>query len=287
MGRRHGRRERTRADDRGPPVSTLAQQGAALLGGTLRRSEDLGGGSLSRLVRIALDDGREAIVKTGPSPEMEAGMLRAIRAAGAPAPAVLAADGNILVLEVLPNDGGLGSAWADLGRVLARLHGAKGERYGWAADYAFGPVAIANRWNDDWPLFWAENRLLVNIPHVGAGMARRLERLSVDLPNRLPRRPAPSLLHGDLWGGNVLVSGRSVSGLIDPACYHGHGEVDIAMLVMFDHPPAAFFSAYGPLPHGRNERLAIYRLWPALVHLRLFGGGYRPMVERLLSELGV
>jgi fructosamine-3-kinase len=97
----------------------------------------------------------------------------------------------------------------------------------------------------------------------------------------------PALLHGDLWGGNVLVGGDRVSGLIDPACYYGHSEVDIAMLQMFDHPGEAFFSAYGKLEAGHKERLDIYRLWPALVHLRLFGSGYRPLVERLLTELGV
>ena len=268
-------------------MSTLAQRGAALLCGTLRRSEEPGGGSLSRLARITLDDGREAVVKTGPAPETEAAMLRAIRAAGAPAPEVLAVDRDVLVLEVLPNDGGLGSAWTDLGSVLARLHAAQGENYGWTADFAFGPVAIINQSSGDWPRFWSENRLLVNIPHVGATMARRLERLSADLPNRLPRRPAPSLLHGDLWGGNVLVSGRSVSGLIDPACYYGHAEADLGMLTLFDHPDGAFYRAYGPLEPGHEERLVIYRLWPALVHLRLFGGGYRPMVERFLSDAGI
>lgn len=247
----------------------------------------MGGGSLSRLVRIALEDGREAVVKTGSSPETEAGMLRAMRAAGAPAPGVLAADTEVLVLEVLPDDGTLGSAWADLGRVLVQLHAKPADRYGWQTDYAFGPVAIVNTWSNDWPDFWAENRLLVNAPFVGSSLARRLERLCADLANRLPRRPQASLLHGDLWGGNVLVSGTKISGLIDPACYHGHGEVDIAMLKMFDHPPAAFFAAYGKLLPNHEERLAIYRLWPALVHLRLFGSGYRPMVERLLSDLGV
>ena len=257
------------------------------MGGALRHAEPMGGGSLSSLVRIVLEDGREAVVKTAPSAETEAAMLRAIRAAGAPAPQVFAAAATVLVLEVLPNDGSLGNAWADLGAVLARLHASKGDGYGWPADYAFGPVAIVNRWSGDWSRFWAENRLLVNVSYVGAGLARRLERLSAGLADRLPRHPPASLLHGDLWGGNVLVSGRGVSGLIDPACYHGHGEVDIAMLMMFDHPPAAFFSAYGGLPPGSEERLAIYRLWPALVHLRLFGSGYRSLVERLLSEVGV
>jgi len=214
-------------------------------------------------------------------------MLRALAAAGAPAPKVLAADDTVLVLAVVAEAGSLSSAWSDLGRVLSQLHATQGPRYGWDTDYAFGPVAIANTWSDDWPSFWAEHRLVNNARFIGNGLARRLERLAADLPNRLPRAPAPSLLHGDLWGGNVLVADGKVSGLIDPACTYGHGEVDIAMLEMFDHPPAAFFSAYAKRETGHRERICIYRLWPALVHLRLFGSGYRPLVERLLTDLGI
>jgi len=265
-------------------MNGLAERGAALLGGTLARTQALGGGSLSQLVKIVLTDGREAVVKTGPMPGAEAEMLRAIRAAGSPAPEPYAADDIVLVLEVLADEAG--EAWSDLGLVLKTLHAARGPRYGWNSDYAFGPVAIVNRWSSDWPQFWAEHRLLNHARTVGANLARRLERLAADLPNRLPN-PPPSLLHGDLWGGNVLTANGKVSGLIDPACYYGHGEVDIAMLQMFDHPGPAFFSAYGELPPGREERLAIYRLWPALVHLRLFGAGYRPLVDSLLTELGV
>jgi len=268
-------------------VSDLAEQGAALLGGRLRHVQPLGGGSLSALVRIVLEDGREAIVKSGPAPLVEGRMLKALRDAGVPAPDVYAASDAVLVIAVLPSEGGVGTVWPDLGAVLRKLHASQGTRYGWDEDYAFGPVAIANSWAENWPLFWAEHRLRCHHRAVGTGLARRLERLCTDLTNRLPQSPKPSLLHGDLWGGNVLVEGDEVSGLIDPACYYGHGEVDIAMLQMFDYPGDAFFSSYGELEPGHEERLNIYRLWPAVVHLRLFGSGYRPLVERLLTELGV
>ena len=138
-----------------------------------------------------------------------------------------------------------------------------------------------------WPAFWAERRLLPSCPHVASPLARRIETLAADLPNRLPELSAPSLLHGDLWGGNILAGSNKVTALIHPACYYGHGEVDIAMLNVFDGPSRAFYDAYNALEPGWKERLIIYQTLASLVHVRLFGSGYRPMVERLLSEAGV
>jgi fructosamine-3-kinase len=89
-----------------------------------------------------------------------------------------------------------------------------------------------------------------------------------------------------LWGGNILVAEGRLAALIDPACYHGDAEVDLAMLTLFDEPPEAFWSAYGPLEPGWRERRAAYQLFPALLHLRLFGASYGGMVDRLLASLG-
>jgi fructosamine-3-kinase len=268
-------------------MNPLAERGAALLEGRLRRAEPVVGGDLSQILRITLADGREAIVKNGPSPEMEAAMLRAIAASGAPAPAVLAVSADALVIEALPANGGVAHGWASLGTALGLLHRVKGERYGWDRDYAFGPITIANGWSEDWPDFWAARRLLPHVPHLAPELARRVESLAVRITYRLPPRPAARLLHGDLWGGNVLVSRSRVSGFIDPACYYGHVEVDLAMLRLFDRPDATFHEAYGPLDAGWQNRLPVYQLWPALVHLRLFGDGYRSMVERVLAAAKV
>lgn len=267
-------------------MTRLAEAAAALLGGVLRREEPVHGGCLAQILRITLDNGREAIVKGGCGVQIEAAMLRAIASAGAPAPQVYAVSDSVLVMEAMQAEGGLTDAWASLGEALARLHAAKGGACGWPCDYAFSTVAIENGWMQNWPTFFAERRLVANCSHVAPALARRIEALAADLPNRLPSPARPSLLHGDLWGGNVLASGRQVTALIDPACYFGHGEVDIAMLNLFDGPTAAFYEAYGSLESGSQERLGVYQLWPALVHLRLFGGGYRPMVERLLSAAG-
>jgi len=266
-------------------VDPIAAAAAALLGGEVACAEPLGGGCLEQVTRVTLRDGRRVVAKGGPAPRVEAEMLDALRAAGAPAPRVLAVDDALLVMEERPHRGTPSDAWGDLGRVLATLHAAEGPRYGWESDYAYGPVALPNGATDDWPAFWAERRLLAHADRLPADLARRVAALAADLPQRLPPRPRRSLLHGDLWGGNVLVDGDRVSALIDPACYHGHAEVDLAMLTLFDRPDARFFDAY-PVAADWRERRPIYQMWPAIVHLLLFGDGYRWMVERLLREAG-
>jgi fructosamine-3-kinase len=198
----------------------------------------------------------------------------------------LAVDDEALAMAPIEASGRLDDAWPDLGAKLAQLHAVTGPRYGWAEDYAFGPVAIENGWSDDWADFYGQRRLRAHLPFLPPALSRRLEALAQDMPNRLPRHPPASLLHGDLWGGNVLVDGTKLAAFIDPACIYGHAEIDIAMLGLFDRPSPAFFEAYGPLAPGHAERRVIYRLWPALVHLRLFGEGYRGMVEALLQQAG-
>ena len=75
-------------------------------------------------------------------------------------------------------------------------------------------------------------------------------------------------------------------GLVDPACYHGDAEVDLAMLDLFCSPPEAFREGYGAPAPGWRERQPIYQLFPALAHVRLWGAGYFPMVDRLLAAAG-
>ncbi len=268
-------------------MSPLAIAGAALLGGTIRSARKLYGGDLSSLVLVEFEDGRRAVIKSGPAPRTEAAMLQVIAAAHVPAPAVLAVNEEVLALSFVPADGRVGNAWPDLGRTLARLHRITGPRYGWPKNYAFGHVAIDNGWTDAWPEFYGERRLMVHAPRIPLDLARRVERLAKDLASRLPAAPPAALLHGDLWGGNVLVDGERIAAFIDPACVYGHAEMDIAMLGLFDRPGPGFFDSYGQLDPGLDARLTIYRLWPALVHLRLFGKNYRRMVEGLLSAAGV
>lgn len=213
-------------------------------------------------------------------------MLSVMAKAGAPVPQVLGQTGDILFLDALEEVQPQAASWPSLGRSLAKLHTVTGPDYGWAEDYAFASAKIANGQRSDWPDFWAANRLLPFVQDLPGGLGPRIKDLCARLPRLLPTTPPAALLHGDLWTGNVLFGPRGRAHFIDPACYYGHSEVDLAMLHLFGTPGPGFEAAYGALPPGWEERRAVYTLWPALVHLRLFGTSYRGMVDRLLSQLG-
>ncbi|PTQ72718.1 fructosamine kinase family protein [Celeribacter persicus] len=241
----------------------------------------LHGGDLSEVFRVETSDGT-LVAKSGPRVGIEAGMLRTMAELGAPVPEVLHISATLMVIEDLPEAAPTVAGWQTLGAALRQMHDRNAGQNGWPEDYAFGPVPLDNRPTANWPEFWAERRILPfaeDFPN----LAPRLERLARRLANLLPHH-ATGLLHGDLWSGNVHFSTKGAF-FIDPACYHGHGEVDLAMLHLFGTPPEAFWQGYGtPAPDWKIRR-AIYQLFPALVHLKLFGTGYHGLVERCLSEI--
>jgi fructosamine-3-kinase len=260
---------------------------AALAGVDEEGLERLAGGDLSEVLLVRRPDGRCSVAKGGPAAGTEAAMLRALKLAGIPAPAVEAEHDGVLLIDHVENDGVMSpKAWADVGAWIRRLHDRGSDRYGWPADYRIGTVELDNRETSDWPAFWGERRLVATASLLDRPWRERVERLARHLSDLLPADPPPAHLHGDLWSGNILVRDGQLAALIDPACYFGDSEVDLAMLTLFDAPPDEFWEAYGALPAGWRERRPLYQLFPALLHLRLFGVSYAPMVDRLLDVVG-
>ncbi len=258
-----------------------------MAGASVSQSRRLMGGDLSDIWAVELANGERLVAKSGARVSAEGDMLEALARAGTPVPAVHAQSGELLLMELLPESGGWSErAWRELGGALARQHAETGDRYGWHEGYGFGSVELNNGRRKSWVAFWGENRLVETARPLGEPWTRRVEVLVSHLSDILPDDPPAALLHGDLWSGNILVAEGRLSGLVDPACYYGHSEVDLAMLNLFGSPGPAFLENYGTLAPGWADRCAAYQLFPALVHLRLFGAGYARMADRLLVSLG-
>jgi protein-ribulosamine 3-kinase len=267
------------------------------------------GGCISPSFRVGLEDGRALFVKTlppgGPAGLMEA-EARALAAMGATAtvrvPEVVAAAPGWLALEWLePAAAGRGW-WESLGRELARLHrgappGAPGGRgpapsFGWDSDNFIGTLPQSNPATDSWPEFWVESRLRPQLRRawelLDGGMREDFGTLFRRAGELLGAgdEDGPSLLHGDLWSGNVHMS-QAGPALIDPSSSHGHREVDLAMARLFGGFPRAFFDAYQeqwPLLPGAAARRPLYQLFYLLVHVNLFGSGYLAMTREALRQ---
>ena len=293
--------------DRYPAILGQLGKGAPV------RMAGVGGGCIadSRIATFA--DGSSVFIKQAAgAPDMfqrEAEGLEALAAADAlRVPRVLAVDSGALVLELITAADRKSEFFETFGRGFAHMHRCRGPVCGFAHDNYIGATPQRNAplrqpWRElesdtvgdgsDWPEFFIERRLRFQVRLAGnrghgselshlldACEARFVEMLATAIE-------APSILHGDLWGGNFIVDETGEACLIDPAVYFGHREADLAMTSLFGGFPPAFYRAYQdefPLLDGHAERLHMYQLYHLLNHLNLFGSGYYAQCERILRR---
>jgi fructosamine-3-kinase len=286
--------------DAGALAAALEGSGLGLDPATAR---PVSGGSIHHAWRVQGRDG-PVFLKTNEAGaawmlESEADGLLALREAG-----------ELRVPEVLGAGSGAGLAWLALewlelrppgtgaeralGHGLARLHSRPGPCFGWRRDNAIGASPQPNAHDDDWARFFAQQRIgaqleLARRNRLPGAVLEKGERLVGRIPDLLAgRKPAPALLHGDLWGGNWAADREGRPVVFDPAVHYGDAECDLAMTRLFGGFGPDFYAAYDeviPPAPGREARLRLYQLYHVLNHANLFGGGYVGQAARLMDEL--
>ena len=189
----------------------------------------------------------------------------------------------------MPDD----KSWEMAGRNLAQMHSISTDKFGLNFDNYIGSLPQSNQSNSNWSDFYWNNRIMPLIESskiyrfFNKKQLEQFDLLRNNLENVLDFN-SPSLIHGDLWSGNIFFNEQSKPVLVDPAIYFGVGEVDIAMTKLFGQFPSSFYNAYFEINQARKgikERISIYQLYPLLVHSILFGKSYFSQTADTLNSI--
>ena len=273
---------------------------------SVERQQSLAGGSINAAFLLTADNAQSYFVKTNRCGQMamfeaEAQGLQAIASSETiRVPGVVCYGENqfnsYIVLEYLDMAGRANQQM--LGEQLAAMHRCSAKQYGWFRDNTIGATLQPNDWTEKWLDFWRKHRLGFQLQLAAQkGYGGELQKLGETLLQVMPklfagREIRPSMLHGDLWGGNVAGLKDASPVIFDPAFYYGDRETDLAMTYVFGGFDPAFYASYQnayPLDEGFAVRKTFYNIYHIINHLNLFGGGYREqaisMMKQVLSEI--
>lgn len=295
-----------------PHFSSLKTALTTLFGNDTKvvRSTPVAGGDINTACRLELSESTQIFMKSNAKKNLsfftvEAAGLAAIARTGAIGTPKLLCTGtdegrggsSFLLMEWLQGGSRLTRYWETFARQLAAMHQAPagefitGGKYGFDHDNYIGAGEQVNTARDSWITFFRDCRLEPQFKraghYLGAADRKKAERLLEHLDDFLVEPEKPSLLHGDLWSGNVITGNDRKAWLIDPAVYVGHAEADIAMTELFGGFSPEFYAAYretGLLQPGYERRRDLYNLYHMLNHLNLFGRSYLSSVRRIVDE---
>ena len=268
------------------------------LNSNIKELSQLGGGSINSVFLVELEKSKivlkinDSLRFPGMFENEKKGLLK-LNASGVQTPQVIfeRSKDNLafLALEYIPN-GNFGD-WELFGEKLAALHTNKNEFFGLDYDNYIGSLRQVNKKENNWKGFYSNQRLLhltkfaFDKELLSKTDSKKMEELCNKLDTYLPFAK-PSLIHGDLWSGNLIFDGQGKPVFIDPAIYYGHPEMDWAMLSLFGSYPETAIKSYCniiPLENNYFEREKIYQLYPLLVHLILFGRSYYRDISEILN----
>lgn len=271
-------------------MSTIAAHAEELLDSAVVATTPVAGGDVCTSTRLRLSDGRSAFMKTRPNapPDFFASEARGLgwlrEAKGARTPDVLAVSSQCLILSWIDPGRATADGAEALGRSLAVTHAVSAATFGADSNGFIATFPLPNQPAETWPEFWVGRRVAPCLPvardrgALTASDAACIEDVLRHIDDLAGPPEPPSLIHGDLWSGNIVWSSDVTPYVVDPAAYAGHRETDLAMLALFGAPHLSrLLDAYdeaAPLSDGWRDRVALHQLHPLLVHAILFGGSY-------------
>jgi protein-ribulosamine 3-kinase len=199
---------------------------------------------------------------------------------------------NFLILEYLETGRQGKYFWEDFGQKLAKMHQCSQPQFGLDYNNYIGRLEQVNQPYDGWTDFFIEQRIMPMVAGarekgvISWSLVQQFESLYQKLEELIPEEK-PSLLHGDLWGGNFMRGPNHQAWLIDPAVYYGHREMEIAFTQLFGGFEQRFYNSYQeafPLSPGFDHRVDIHNLYPLLVHVNLFGSSYLSGIMHTLKK---
>ncbi|NDP54259.1 fructosamine kinase family protein [Staphylococcus aureus] len=225
--------------------------------------------------------------------------LNEFERAGITAPRVIASgevNGDAYLVMTYLEEGASGSQ-RQLGQLVAQLHSQQQEegKFGFSLPYEGGDISFDNHWPDDWCTIFVDKRMdhlkdeLLNRGLWDANDIKVYDKVRRQIVAELENHQSkPSLLHGDLWGGNYMFLQDGRPALFDPAPLYGDREFDIGITTVFGGFTSEFYDAYNkhyPLAKGTSYRLEFYRLYLLMVHLLKFGEMYRDSVAHSMDKI--
>lgn len=280
----------------------LAEGVEAALGERLSSVRPMGGGCIGEVYEAKLADGSTVVAKVDREAEAhlerEAYMLRYLREKSElPVPEVFYGSETLLLMEFVEGSNRFSrKAERHAAELLAALHEISASAYGHERDTLIGSLEQPNPWTESWVRFFRDQRLLylAGIAHKADRLPvedlKRVERLAGRLEELIEEPERAALVHGDAWRGNVLAHEDRVTAFLDPAIYHADPEIELAFISLFDSFGQPFFERYEEIRGIRDgffeTRRDLYNLYPLLVHVYFFGGGYLDSVRSVLRRFG-
>lgn len=264
------------------------------LGQKISSLKSLSGGCISDAFRLTLENNFSLFLKFNSEVKndmfiKEANGLKEIKKSNTiRVPSVIKATNEFILLEFIEPGKQKKNFFEDFGRMFASMHKFSNEHFGFYENNFIGSNEQDNIADDEeknnWVKFYFNKRILFQVElaeKLGNSTSELRESVSA-LENKIEEiigssNDKPSLLHGDLWGGNYMVDENGNACLIDPAVYYGNREADLAMTKLFGGFNSEFYSSYNetfPLADGYEYRENIYKLYHVLNHLNLFGRSY-------------